>query len=67
VTTEVNLKDYGYSAEQMKQFNDAFFERVAPRRASGPSPLRIICRSIQVSWHHYNVEGARTSAKTGGT
>jgi len=29
VTTEVNLKDYGYSAEQMKQFNDAFLERVA--------------------------------------
>jgi putative ABC transport system permease protein len=29
VTAEVNLKDYGYSAEQMKQFNDAFLERVA--------------------------------------
>jgi predicted permease len=29
VTAEVNLKDYGYSAEQMKQFNDRFLERVA--------------------------------------
>jgi predicted permease len=29
VTAEVNLKDYGYSAEQMKQFNDGFLERAA--------------------------------------
>ena len=29
VTAEVNLKDYGYSAEQMRQFNDGFLERVA--------------------------------------
>ncbi len=29
VTAEVNLKDYGYSADQMKQFNDGFLERVA--------------------------------------
>jgi len=28
VTAEVNLQEYGYSAEQMRQFNDAFLERV---------------------------------------
>jgi predicted permease len=29
VTAEVNLKDYGYSGEQMKQFNAGFLERMA--------------------------------------
>ena len=29
VTAEVNLKDYGYTAEQMRQFNDRFLERVS--------------------------------------
>ena len=29
VTAEVNLKDYGYSTEQIDQFNERFLERVA--------------------------------------
>ena len=29
VTTEINLKDYGYSDEQTKQFNQRFLERAA--------------------------------------
>src|SRR5205807_8431426 len=29
VTAEVNLKDYGYSIEQIEQFNERFLERVA--------------------------------------
>src|SRR5262245_11349493 len=29
VTAEVNLKDYGYSAQQMTEFNERFLERVA--------------------------------------
>src|ERR1044071_7630984 len=29
ITAEVNLKDYGYSAEQVRQFNERFAQRVA--------------------------------------
>jgi predicted permease len=41
VTAEVNLKDYGYSPEQVSQFNERFIERVAglARSVRGPGRL----------------------------
>ena len=58
VTAEVNLKDYGYSTEQIEQFNERFLERVAAlpgvQSVSFADYLPLDTRYLGMS---FNVEG----------
>src|SRR5205823_2565721 len=58
VTAEVNLKDYGYSTEQIEQFNERFLERVAAlpgvQSVSFADYLPLDTRYLGIS---FNVEG----------
>ena len=58
VTAEVNLKDYGYSTEQVEQFNAGIIERVAAipnvRSVTVADFLPLDSRYLGIS---YNVEG----------
>src|SRR5439155_308747 len=67
VTAEVNLKDYGYSAEQMKQFNDRFLERMAAlpsiESVAIADYLPLDSRYLGIT---YNVEGREPSPQQEG-